>query len=280
MNKIIITADSTFDMTPKMAADLGIEVIASYVSMGGDNIFDYPDVTMYDLFAYHDKSGCLPKTAAASPWDYTEFFKKYEDEGVSIIHIAKSSGMSACRDNAQMGAEQVKGVTVFDSLSISGGSALMAAEASRLREQGLDAEALVKSLEKYRSRVAGAFIIEELDYLHKGGRCSGLAHFGANILKLRPQIIIKDGVMGVGKKYRGKFEKCITELVDDVLSGPFEGDEAYISHTILDGELLERSVEYVRKKGGFKKVTVLEAGSAVSCHCGPNTFGLFWLKKQ
>lgn len=278
MRNIVITADSTFDMLPQMAAELGIEVIASYVRMEGDNIPDYPDVTMEDLFAYHDRSGKLPQTAAASPWDYTEFFKKFEGDEVDIIHIAKSSKMSCCCDNAMIAAQSVKNVIVFDSFTIAGGSAMIAVEAARLRSNGQSAQQIVEALEEYKKNIACGFVVDQLEYLHKGGRCSALAHLGANLLKLRPQIIIKDGAMTVGKKYRGKYDKCLFELIDDMLAEVPGSKEAIVSHTVTDKALLDKAVDYIKTKGGFSRVIVQPAGSAVSCHCGPNTFGIFLLK--
>lgn len=273
--KIVITADSTFDLLPEISVRLDIKIIPSYVSMGGDDLPDYPNVTMYDLFAYHDRSGQLPKTAAASPWDYTEFFKKHLDADTCILHIAKSSGMSACCDNARMAAESLPNVHVFDSLIIAGGSAMVAVRACKLRDEGMDIDNIIKSLSAYRDSINGAFIVDNLDYLRKGGRCSALAHLGANILRLRPQIIIKDGAMVVGKKYRGKYANCLRELADDLLDGLSAPQTVYVSHTMVDEALLKDIMEYVRAKRNVADVVALPAGSAVSCHCGPNTFGIF-----
>lgn len=275
MSRIIITADSTFDMQPQTAEALDIKVIPSYVRMGEGDLPDYPDVTMFDLFEYHDKSGKLPQTSAASPWDYTEFFKQFEGDDVDIVHIAKSSKMSCCRDNAEAAVQSVKNLHVFDSLTIAGGSAMIAAEATRLRDKGCGVVELLDALDDFRGKIAGAFIVEHLDYLRKGGRCSALAHMGANILRLRPQIVIRDGAMTVGKKYRGKYEKCLHELIDDVLGSASGRETAYVSHTIVDEELLDDTITYLQAKGGFKQIVVQPAGSAVSCHCGPSTFGIF-----
>ncbi len=273
--KIVITADSTFDLPPEISARLDIKVIPSYVSMGGDDLPDYPNVTMRDLFAYHDRSGRLPKTAAASPWDYTEFFKNLLSSDTHILHIAKSSGMSACCDNARMAAESLENIHVFDSLTIAGGSAMVAVRACELRDEGADIESVVESLTAYRDSINGAFIVDNLDYLRKGGRCSALAHLGVNILRLRPQIIIKDGVMTVGKKYRGKYSNCLRELADDLLDNLSSPQTVYVSHTMVDEALLKDVMEYVRAKNNVSDIVALPAGSAVSCHCGPNTFGIF-----
>ena len=278
VNKLILTADSTFDLTPAMAAALDIEVIASWVRMDSDELPDYPDVTMDDLFAFHDRTGKLPQTAAAAPAEYTDFFRRFTDRGDRVLHIAKSSGMSSCFDNACMAAAELPGVTVFDSRNISSGSAMIAVEAARLRDLGLDGQELLDKLEEYRGRVQGAFIVEDLTYLHKGGRCSSLAHFGANLLHLRPQIVIRDGVMSAAKKYRGRFDNCALELIDDMLALPHETGAAYVAHTVTDPQRLDGYVRYLREKGGFQRVVALPAGAAVSCHCGPNTFGVFIIK--
>ncbi len=280
VNKLIITADSTFDLPPVAASALGIEVIPAYVRTDGEDMPDYPGVTMRELFAFHDRTGKLPQTAAAAPWEYEAFFRRFEGEGVELLHIAKSAGMSSCCDNARLAAQSLPFVTVFDSQSVGSGSAMIAAEASRLRAQGLGAADMIAPLERYRGRIVGSFIVEELEYLHKGGRCSSLAHFGANLLRLRPQIVFHDGLMTVGKKYRGRFDACALELMDDMLKTPHETDRAYVSHTVVDEERLNGFVRYLKKKGGFREIAVLPAGSAVSCHCGPNTFGVFLVRPE
>lgn len=279
MNKIILTADSTFDMTQDMSAKLGIEVIPSYVRLDGDNIFDYPDITMYDLFGFHDRTGKLPQTAAASPWDYTQFFQKYASAESQVIHIAKSSKMSSCYDNAVNAAENFENVFVFDSLSVGGGSAMLAIIASKLREKGFSATEIISKLEATRGKIFGSFIVDQLDYLHKGGRCSALALMGANMLKLRPEIVVRDGQMLLGRKYRGKYESCMFEFMDDRLSemSGIDPEYLFISHTVTDPALLDKAIQHIKAKKHFENITVLEAGAAVSCHCGPNTFGMFYL---
>ncbi len=281
MKKIILTADSTFDMPFEKAGALDIKVIPSYVSTDGDNVADYPDITAKELFEYHDRSGKLPRTSAASPWDYTQFFTSLMSEDVEIIHIAKSSGMSCCVSNALMAAKEVKGVTVFDSMSISGGSAMMAEDAARMRDEGRSAGEIISALEKLRNDIKGAFIVDNLTYLHEGGRCSSLSRLGANLLKLRPQIVIKDGSMSVGKKYRGKFETCVYEFIDDMISGLSKDSYARVCvcHTLTQKALLDKALGYIREHMPLADISVCEAGPAVSCHCGPDTFGIFVIKE-
>lgn len=281
MEKIILTADSTFDLSPAQAAALGIEVLPSYVRMGGGDLPDYPDIPMQTLFDYYAKSGSLPQTAAASPWDYTEFFRKYARSGVRVIHLAKSAGTSACCANAAMAAAELEGVSVFDTMFLSGGSALLAYEAARLRDAGCGCDELLAQLTRCRDRIAGAFIVDQLEYLYKGGRCSALSAMGANLLRLRPEIVFKDGRMVVGKKYRGPYEKCMRELIDDRLhdANGIDSRCLILSHTVTDAALLERTLQYIREKDIFERIVALPAGAAVSCHCGPNTFGLFCMKK-
>lgn len=281
MIKTIITADSTFDMVPEQVSKLGIEVIASYVRMDGDNVFDYPDVTMEQLFNYYKESGNLPQTAAASPYDYIEFFKQFESDDTKIIHIAKSSKMSSCYNHAVMAQDEVKNLMVFDSKSIAGGSAILAYAAAKARDNGLSAENIFDLLTKLSGHISGAFIVDQLEFLYKGGRCSAMSRLGANVLRLRPQINIIDGEMLVGKKYRGKFEKCLIDSIDDALSdlSSIDKEHIVISHTVQDKELLDAAVKHIESYNHFENITVQVAGSAVSCHCGPNTFGVFVLKK-
>ena len=281
MKKTVITADSTFDMPPEMIRALDIRVIASYVVLGEKQLPDYPDITQKDLFAFYQQTRTLPKTAAANPGEYAQFFSGLAGEDHAVIHIAKSSGISSCCANAALAAADLPNVYVIDSENLSGGSAMLAIEAARLADS-LPPEELCAHLNAWKKRIDGNFVIESLEYLQKGGRCSALALMGANLLQLRPEIVIRDGSMTVGKKYRGTFERVLFNYLDDKLKNlpAYETDMAYICHTVTDPALLERLVNYVKDRKIFREVIEYPASSAISCHCGPNTFGMFCQRKN
>ncbi len=280
MKKIIITADSTFDLPLELSKKYDINVIPSYVLMDGKTYDDYPDLKQQDLFSYYNDKEELPKTAAANAHDYQVFFNKFIKDDNYIIHIAKSSYSSSCYNNAFLAASENENIFIFDSMSISGGSAILAMEASKLRDTKTPEE-IILDLEKLREKIVGSFILKKLEFLHKGGRCSSLQFHGANILKLRPKIDLISGEMIPGKKYRGKFKKVLTYYIEDIISEieNYENDYVIINHTLKDEKLLEKAVNTMKDLNYFKNIYVWNAGTAVSCHCGPDTFGMFVIKK-
>ena len=280
MKNLILSADSTMDMPAEMIDRIGLRVIASYVTMGDRTVEDWPDVSQEDLLGYVRRSGKLAQTSAANPADYETWFRRLAAEGKPVVHIAKSSGISSCYDNARIAAEEVGNVWVVDSKNLSGGSALLILEAASCGIE--DPEALCSHLEAYRERIDGSFIIETLEFLRKGGRCSTVAALGANILKLRPEIVIENGFMHVGKKYRGVYSKCVYDFLNDKLAmlDSFQTDLVYVNHTIQDPAFLKELLDYLREKTGCRELIEFPASAAISTHCGPNTFGVFFVRKN
>lgn len=280
MKPYIISADSTLDMPEELLRRYDVRPIASYVTMGEKTVDDWPDLTQKDLLDYVRQSGQLAKTSAANPGDYEAWFRKLTAEGKPVIHVAKSSGVSSCYQNACMAASEVGNVWVVDSKSLAGGTSLtiLAALNSNLE----DPAEVAAFMERFRERIDGSFIIETLEFLHKGGRCSTLAAMGANILKLRPEIVFENGIMRVGKKYRGVYRKCVYQFLEDkfALLPELETDIVYMNHTIEDPAFLEELKTCVREKTGCGQLIEYPACSAISTHCGPNTFGLFFVRKQ
>ena len=280
MKPYIISADSTLDMPEELLQRYDVRPIASYVTMGEKTVDDWPDLTQKELLDYVRQSGQLAKTSAANPDDYEKWFRKLTAEGKPVIHVAKSAGVSSCYQNACMAASEVGNVWVVDSKSLAGGTSLTILAA--LNTDLEDPAEVAAFMEDYRNRIDGSFIIETLEFLHKGGRCSTLAVMGANILKLRPEIVFDNGIMRVGKKYRGVYRKCVYQFLEDkfALLPELETDLVYMNHTIEDPAFLEELKTYVREKTGCKQLIEYPACSAISTHCGPNTFGLFFVRKQ
>lgn len=280
MSNYIITADTTFELSPQQVEQLGIVPIVSYVSLGDEMQDDFPDINASDVFAYVKKSGKLPQTAAANPGDYEEIFRSLrEKDERPIIHIAKSSGTSSCCENAMIAAREVENVFVVDSENISGGQGVLVLRAARSSCESV--QELLADLEAFKKRVDMSFVIETLEFLHRGGRCSGLAALGANLLKLRPEIVMEAGKMSPGKKYRGSYEKCLQAYLEERLQDVEQYDEAsvWICHTLEDPQMLERMLDSIRGKNYFKEIICTSVCSAVATHCGPNTFGLILIRK-
>lgn len=281
MNRTIITADSTFDLPQEWVRKNDIKVFPSYVRMGEACYDDYPDLKQQALFDFYDHTGELPTTAAANPSDYTRFFEQYAGKCDALIHIAKSSGISSCYENAVAAAAPFGNVFVVDSKSVSGGSAVLAMRAAERAEE-METGELVEFLCRYRDRVDGSFIVERLEYLYKGGRCSSLSYYGANVLMLKPCIAIQNGKMVAGKKYRGSYRRCLRDYVDGRFARPdeFGHDELFVAHSLLDDAVLNEVLAYIRSKVEFGRIIVSPAGAAVACHCGPNTFGMFTIRNE
>lgn len=280
MKSYILSADSTLDMSPELLAQYDIRLIPSYVTMGDQTLDDWPELTQKELLDYVKTSGELAKTSAANPDDYEKWFRRLTAEGRPVVHVAKSSRLSSCWQNACMAAKEVGNVWVVDSKNLSGGTSLSIL--ATLRSGPDDAAGAAAYMEAYRERIEGSFIIETLEFLRKGGRCSALAALGANILKLRPEIVFDDGIMRVGKKYRGVYRKCVYEYLDDQLAKlpGYETELVYLNHTLQDPAFLEELKAYVKEKTGCRELIEYPACSAISTHCGPNTVGLFFVRKE
>jgi len=280
MERICIAADSTFDMTLDMVQQYGIEVSASYVRMDDKDYLDYPDLKQSELFDYFRRTRKLPQTAAANLNDYELFFQKCLESHDSVVFIAKSSGMSSCYDNAVIAASNMENVYVVDSLSISSGSSMLAIEAARLKDS-MGAAELAEYLKGYREKIIGKFIIETLEYLHEGGRCSTLAYLGASTLQIRQSINIREGKLVVGKKYMGSYKRALRDFIETTLAQyeQMQPDRLMISHAMQDEAMLQCLIEQIDSLHYFKEIIPLSVCAAVACHGGPNAFGIFTVMK-
>ena len=280
MSNFIITADTTFELSPAQLEEFQIVPIVSYVSFDDETLDDFPNINASDVFTFVENSGKLPQTAAANPGDYEAVFRSLrEKDDRPIVHIAKSSGTSSCCENAIIAAREVENVYVVDSENISGGQGVLVLRAAQSRLT--DVEALLEDLNAFKKRISMSFVIETLEYLYKGGRCSGLAALGANLLKLRPEIVMEDGKMSPGKKYRGNYDKCLQTFLEERLQDleQYDPSDAWICHTLEDPKRVEALLDIVMDTGYFKNVRCTSVCSAVATHCGPNTFGLILVKK-
>ena len=281
MSNIKITCDSTCDLTQELYAKYDVEVIALSVALGEELHRDGMDVSAPELFAYVKESGNLPKTSAVSMGEYLEVFGKYVKDGKTVIHINLSSSLSASHQNALLAAEELDNVYVVDSRNLSTGSGHLVIAAAEMAARGMEAEAIVAELKVLAGRVDASFVLQTLEYLQKGGRCSSVAALGARALQLRPEIRVADGGMGVGKKYRGSMEKSVLDYVRGRLEGRDDVDtrRIFITHSTAPQELVDKVVALVKELHPFEEVIVSVAGCTISSHCGPNCLGVLFFKK-
>lgn len=279
--RIKITSDSTCDLSREQVEKYGIEVMPLAVAMGDKNYRDGVDLHPDAIYEHVSKGGDLPKTAANNIAEYAEVFGKYAKEYDAVIHLNISSDFSSCYQNACLAAEEFENVYVVDSRNLSTGHGLLVLKAAELAESGMDAAKIAETLRETAERVDASFILDQLEYLKMGGRCSAVAVLGANLLKLKPCIEVKEGKMGVGKKYRGAFGKCLKDYITDRIGGreDLELDRVFVTHSGISQELLDLAVETVRELQPFKEVCVTRAGCTVSSHCGPSTIGVLYIHK-
>ncbi len=282
MPKIKITCDSTCDLTPELYEKYDVEVIRYGIYLGDELRTDGVDVQVSDLYEYADRTGTLPKTVAISPDEYMEVFRKYTDQGMSVIHINLSSEMSSAYQNSMIAAREVGNVYPVDSRNLSSGAGHLVLLARELADQGLEATEIVARLEEARERLDVSFVLTTLEYLKMGGRCSSVAAFGANLLKLHPEIRVTNGKMGVGRKYRGAMKKYVEAYVRGALEGRTDIDlrRIFVTHSPMDDEVVQFAVRLVKELHPFEEVIETSAGCTVSTHCGPGTIGVLFFTKQ
>ena len=279
--KIKITSDSTCDLSREQIEKFGIEIMPLAVAMGDKDYRDGVDIHPDAIYEHVSNGGGLPKTAANNLADYTEVFGRYAAEYDAVIHLNISAEFSSCYQNARLAAEEFENVYVVDSRNLSTGHGLLVLKAVELAESGMDAAEIARILRETADRVDASFILDQLEYLKMGGRCSAVAVLGANLLKLKPCIEVKEGKMGVGKKYRGAFVKCLKDYITDRIGGrdDLDLDRVFVTHSGISQELLDVAVETVRELQPFREVCVTRAGCTVSSHCGPDTIGVLFIRK-
>lgn len=282
MDKIKITCDSTCDLTQELYEKYDVEVLPLGILLGEKLHFDGVDVHTPDVYAYADESGKLAKTSAVSPAVYEETFSKYVSQGYKVIHINISSEFSSCYQNACIAAEEVGNVYPIDSRNLSTGSGHLVIMARELADLGKSAEEIVDILNEAKTRLDVSFVLQTLEYMKMGGRCSSVAALGANMLKLRPEIRVTDGKMGVGRKYRGSLEKSASDYIRGALADRDDIDtkRVFFTHSGLKPEMIEKMTALIRELQPFEEVLITQAGCTISTHCGPECLGVLFFRKK
>lgn len=281
---IRISTDSTCDLRPSYLEEHQIAVAPLYILKAGQTFRDGVDIHPEDIYAHVASGGELCTTAANNVADYQQLFARVLETCDALIHITISLDFSSCYQNACIAAADFPGrVFVVDSRNLSTGHGHVVCQAVQLAEAGeLTPEQIKQSLDDLTARVEASFVLDRLDYMVKGGRCSMVAALGANLLKLKPCIEVIDGKMKVVKKYRGSFEKCVLEYVKDRLVNreDLDYERIFITHTPVQDGLVEKVREAVAQYAPFTRVEVTQAGCTISCHCGPGTLGILFLRSR
>ncbi len=278
--KIIVTTDSTSDLPKELVEKYNIGVMPLNVNLGDDTFEDGIDIGPEKIFNYVDKTGNLPKTGARSALAYQEFFEKQMKDlnADALIHISLSSELSSSHENALMASQELQNVKVLDSMSLSTGCALLVLSAIDKINEGKDLRTIYLELQEERNRVQASFVINNLKYLYKGGRCSALAMFGANVLRIKPKIKLASGKMIVDKKYMGKYGQVLINYVKDLLKDYQNVDKkrVFITFTTKNDEI-NAQIEQILKDYGFEEIIQNYAGSTIASHCGRDTLGVLFI---
>ncbi len=275
--KIAISAETTADLTKELIEKFDIKIVPFTIQLGDKTTLD-GQITTDEIIEFVNKTKILPKTSAVNEYQYTEHFESLLAEYDGVIHFSLSSQLSLACSNAKRAAEKLKNVYVVDTLSLSTGIALLAMYAKDLVDKGMKAKEIFDCCEKRISAIQSSFALKRLDYLYKGGRCSSLTYFGANILKIRPQIIVEKGKMISGKKYRGNFNHVVKNYCEDVLEQFNTPDlrRAFVTYTTADDEIIETAKNYLKARG-FENIFVTRAGGTITSHCGEDCLGILYL---
>lgn len=281
MARIKILSDSTCDLTPALLQKYDITLTPLTVVKDGKPFRDGVDITPADIFAHVDGGGALCSTSAVSEYEYATFFSRYAPDYDAVVQITIGSGFSACYQNACLAAQGFDNVFVVDSENLSSGQGLLVMEAVRLAEAGQSGEDIARALRELAPKVEASFLVERLDYLYKGGRCSAVAALGANLLGLKPCIEVSGGKMGVCKKYRGSFESAVRQYVRERLEGreDIRPALAFVTHPAAPESVVRAALDTAAQYGSFDRVLETHAGCTVSCHCGPHTLGILFVRK-
>lgn len=282
MSNIIISCDSTADLTLELREKYDVKVIPLGVTLGDTTYQDGINITPDEIYAHHAKTGELPKTTAANVGDFIDYFTPLAETGKTVIHFTLSSEMSSTYNNGLIAAADFDNVHIVNGFNLSTGIGLVVLAAAEMAQNGASAEEIIAKSEELVKCVDASFVIDNLEYLHKGGRCSAVAMLGANLLKLKPCIDVTNGKMDVSKKYRGKYGEVLKQYVSERLSdlSDIDDNRIFVTHAGCPDEIVNAVVAQVKEYGYFKEVIPSRAGCTISAHCGANTLGILYIRKS
>lgn len=283
LKEIMITADSTCDLPNYLIEKNNITILPLSILLGDKSYSDGVDIFPRDIYAYVNKTGDLPKTAAVTPAQYNTVFKEFTEQGKAVVHIGLSSAISSSYQNACIAAAEFEDVYCIDSKSLCTAMGLLVLKACDFREKGFDAKKIYNRVNSLVPKVSTTFVLNNLEYLHKGGRCSGVAKFSANVLGIKPSIAVdENGRLDVAKKYRGKIDLVYKQYISDSLKDVNKFDPARVviaNSGDINPEIISFAKGVIEGKNKFTEVITADAGCTISSHCGPKTLAIFYIKK-
>ncbi len=278
---VIITADSTCDLSPELVERYSVKVLPLSILLGDESYYDGLNFTPADMYRRYRADGTLPKTSAPSVQRFLDFFRPYLDEGYEIVHLDISSELSSTFSTACIAAEELGGVYPVDSRMLSTGIGLLVIEAAECRDRGMSAREIAEHITSLTDKVDTSFVLDTLEFMWKGGRCSGVAALGANLLHLKPALEMNGGKLGVYKKYRGNMKSVYKQYVTERLAGKsVRPGHVFITNSgEIEDETLRELDELVRSLIPVQEIHHTTAGCTVASHCGPKTLGVLFINE-
>lgn len=279
---IRIYADSTNDLSPEYISRHDIKIIPLYITMGDRTGKDGIDITVDEIFKWAGENRSVPATAAFSPADAEEALKEAMEAGDDVVFIGISSDFSGACQAVRLAATDLEyedHVVVVDSRNLSSGIGLVIMEAVRMRDEGANIRQIETAMRELAPRVRASFVIDTLEYLHRGGRCSSVTALFAGTLKIKPKIVVENGKMHVAQKYRGSLHAVIMRYVQEMEDELREAkpEAVYITHSGVDEAIVEDVKKYLTSLSRFRDIIETRAGGIISCHCGPGTLGVLFI---
>ena len=287
-HQIVLSADTPCDIGEELKLRYAVSLYPLHIILDEKQYTDGLDITSAELYEAWWKHKLLPRTAAINPEEYQSYFQKFLDQGCDVIHISLGSGLSSSHANAVLAANLLKdkgNVYVIDSCSLSTGFGLLVCEAGERIKAGLPAEQIVNEVSALTQDTRASFVLDTLEFMRAGGRCSSITQIGAALMNLKPTILVRNdrqGSMVVGKKYMGKLAPSLMKYVDDQLKGRTDMilDRVFVTHSGMDDPAaIDRVVARIKELQPFKEIFVTQASCTISSHCGPNTLGVLFLTK-
>ncbi len=278
---VMITSDSTCDLSEELIQRYQIQIIPLTITLGDETFLDGKEFTPLDLYARYRKDGTLPKTSAPGVQEFLDFFSRFTEQGYSVVHLDISSELSNSYNAACMAADELRGVHVVDTRQLSTGVGLLAIEGAECRDRGMEAAEIAEHLRSLTGKVQVSFVLDTLQFMWKGGRCSAVAALGANLLKLKPGLEMKDGKLGIYKKYRGNITNVYKQYVSERMEGRkirpghvFVTESGEVSEDVLNG-----LYDLIRATIPVKEIHHTMAGCTISTHCGPKCLGILFIEE-
>ena len=279
-----IISDSTCDLSKELVEKHNISILPLHIVLGEAEYKDGEEIGPDEIYKWADENKTTPKTSAIGITDVMDEYEKCLKEYDEIVIFSISGKMSTTVNVMRMAAEELEvedKVFVVDSENLSTGSGLLVIEAALMAHEGKSAKEIVAYVDELKSGVRASFVVDTLTYLHRGGRCSGVAALAGGALKLHPKILVEDGAMKPDKKYRGKMKKVILDYAKEMEEKLLQAkkDRVFITHSGCEAEVLESVEEYLRELNYFDEILITRAGGVISSHCGPGTLGVLYIEK-